>query len=160
MNNSEFITAVEAVEALVAQREADIAAAPAKEREAAAWTPRITADECKAMQQNIKAALNDEAKQICDKCVEFINAVKPMIEAYNADIKRGNHALFALPLWLLCDPDVMDHAKWYESENDPRFTASGLENTRMFALYSASNPAYRRVLDIVTSRGNQLFEGI
>ena len=105
MNNTELQNAIEAIEQLMADREAAIEAAPKYEKEAAEKRVWLTMDEAKAMYADLRTALNAEVTAMKDEYISFVEAVAPMVHAYESDVIAADKA--AQKLALLAGDPVM-----------------------------------------------------
>lgn len=102
---NELHNAIEAIEQLMADREAAIKAAPNPEKVAAEKRVWLTMDEAKAMYANLRTALNAEVTAIKDEYRAFAEAVAPMVHAYEEDVIKADKA--AQKLALLAGDPVM-----------------------------------------------------
>ena len=105
MTNTELSNAIEAIEQLMAEREAAIKAAPIHEKEAAEKRAWLTLDEAKEMYADLRTALNAEVTAMKDEYVSFVEAVAPMVHAYESDVIAADKA--AQKLALLAGDPVM-----------------------------------------------------
>lgn len=106
MTNNELSNAIEAIENVMAEREAAIKAAPNHEKEAAEKRVWLTMDEAKAMYADLRTALNAEVTAMKGEYLAFVEAVAPMVHAYESDVIKADKAAKKLAL-LAGDPVMM-----------------------------------------------------
>ena len=148
MTNTELQNAIEAIEQLMAEREAAIKAAPNHEKEAAEKRVWLTMDEAKEMYADLRTALNAEVTAMKDEYLAFVEAVAPMVHAYESDVIKADKA--AQKLALLAGDPVMQ--KKFIKINNGSINDSGAGKWGGIRSVSKTGSyAYRHIRGIVSS---------
>lgn len=152
MTNTELQNAIEAIEQLMAEREAAIKAAPNHEKEAAEKRVWLTMDEAKEMYADLRTALNAEVAAVKDAYLDFVEAVAPMVHTYESNVTKANKA--AQKLALLAGDPVMQ--KKFIKINNGSINDSGAGKWGgIRSVSKTGSNAYRTVRHIISSWENR-----
>lgn len=146
MTNTELQNAIEAIEQLMAEREAAIKAAPNHEKEAAEKRVWLTMDEAKAMYADLRTALNAEVTAMKGEYLDFVEAVAPMVHAYESDVLKADKA--AQKLALLAGDPVMQK-KFVKVDNGSINDSGAGKWSGIRSVSKTGSYAYRTINGIV-----------
>lgn len=151
MTNNELSNVIEAIEQLMADREAAIKAAPNHEKAAAEKRVWLTMDQAKAMYADLRTALNAEVTAMKDEYTSFVEAVAPMVHAYEADVIKADKA--AQKLALLAGDPVMQK-KFIKIDTDSINDSGAGKWGGIRSVSKTGSNAYRTIDGIVFSWEN------